>query len=179
MQKTAIKASDVDVRTALPLHKKALSQRTLTYSVECKKLIADIVAIAEELSRIRTVAHSKIDQISTSLEGATKRSNNSGSEHVKVLIFESSVRREPQLRLKDTQEVKILKYRLDGSVTEERRAQKTIGSVQRPVLAIRSDIDKYCQRFPLYTESFMANITDGISEFLYKSSTKVRKLARK
>lgn len=68
---------------------------------------------------------------------------------------------------------------MDGAVTKERQSQTSIESLREKLLSVRSHVDRYCQRLPLYTERFTAGVTNGFSDFLFSLTTEDKKLVEK
>lgn len=79
--------------------------------------------------------------------------------------------RPPQLRSDYSQETEDLEYQLKGAADIESWSDTIIKSLREQLLSVRSDADEYCQPSPLYTESFMAAVTDGFNGFLYNLGT--------
>lgn len=84
-----------------------------------------------------------------------------------------------QLGSANNEEVESSSYRLDGAVAKESWVEYNIEFPREQLLSVRSDVNKYRQRLPLYTERFTADVTDWFTDFLYSLSREVRKLVKK
>lgn len=72
-----------------------------------------------------------------------------------------------------------MKYQLDDTVAKEPRSENLTKSLREQELFVQSDIDKYRQGLPLYTERFTADVTEGFSNFLFCLGTEVKKSVAK
>lgn len=71
-----------------------------------------------------------------------------------------------QLRLDNSGEIEDQKYQVEGVVTKECQEPVTLESLQKQLLSIRYDADKYYQRLNLYTKRFTVDVNDGFGGFI-------------
>lgn len=83
---------------------------------------------------------SEINWIKTALDGKVKPANDLDSDHIKSLVYESSLKPHLLLLCNDSRELEYFKYRLDDPVVKDRRAQNTVAYLQEQLLSVRSDI---------------------------------------
>lgn len=68
---------------------------------------------------------------------------------------------------------------MGGVFRKELPAQSTVESVRKQLPSVRTEVGRYRQRLPLYTERFTEEVNDGFSEFQYSLRTEVRRVVEK
>lgn len=117
------------VLTAFTLHKAALPQNALVRTKDGEKVLPDKAVVKTEFFKFLEDMLAIIDKVRALLDGNVASANALQSERVRLLVPKENFEKQLQLKLKDSEEIESLKYRMNNACTKSHRSQTIIQSL--------------------------------------------------